>query len=489
MLVCEKISFENVIVVSESGKVSDALPLTDTFLLKKFYLPEGKIKSFRRSTAGSGSHYLYPLEAEVDKSFLFVFAYDFPDGVNGDPVPVNIDETFEKDFMPSPTRPSESAAGPGHHVTVTVKPLRVLVFTSLVCCKERDDFDPGNLLGGGRMIPYVTVIANQPLSDVFTTVVHKRPDNMTMLGHHHHHSHSNMNSKIENGLWADNNEPNMIPGAGVPSPFWDNLFDCYKVGNSSGTYEVVKPDKPARTVKDAIQTLSVVPNVLIGDKKPYSNRNFKRVKRQGAFDNIHVAPTMTSSDRPAGAPWYADRVFMAPFCEHDCLHTHWRWSVATASRQNLGWSEDDGKGLTIGRPNQVAGAPMVPENQVVRIKISSDSEWEYRVHANGRSAEKYLEPIPAGTFTLVNLHGSAYALSVNATQFFLAKTYVSSMISLFYEPALSHTGGWIDIQNQQEVLSSDSVYLYWHLRYGGDLRSSTPQERMFITDDAKIRDE
>jgi hypothetical protein len=176
---------------------------------------------------------------------------------------------------------------------------------------------------------------------------------------------------------------------------------------------------------------------------------------------------------------------MAPFCEHDCLHTHWRWGEFAVEQQNRGWSAPTSHPTLVpGRPYAIAGAPMVPHNQAVTISIPSLHEFEYRVHATGWFPATQ-DPIPAGTYTFVNHHGSAYALSVNAVLFQAAKVQVGLATEAALDP---HVGS--------PALSSNSAILYWYLRFGGTQGAlfipDIVQERLKTTGaagDAKIRDD
>ncbi len=475
MLVCDSVSFDD-IIVHANGKASKPLPLTDQFILQKHFLEAGRINPFDPKNPVIGSHYLYPLESELDKSFLFVYAYDFLNGLDQDPVAVSDSTILFSDFMPDPQHRSAQTARPGEQLTVTLGVPRVVVFQSLVCCKERDDFDPGGLLGGGRMIPHLMIMVNQPASNVFAKIHHKRPSQMKMLEHKEHHDHSNMNKAVENGLWADKNKTGLLP-----SPFWDDIFDCYLLGGKSGVFKVVRPDKGARPVNGAVKVFDKI--ALLG--KDYENRDFNRLPRQGAFDNIHVAPTITTTAKASEPQFHTDKVYMAPFCEHDCLHMHWRWGKDYDAKQNLGWSLSTGSGVVPGKPYMDAGVPMVPENQFVDINLTGLSSYKYEVHAKGKSAASPLDPIPAGTYTFVNHHGSAYALSVNMLMFTAAKGLVSTIVHNSGEPTLT-------LAHAAEILSLDSVFLYWHLRWGGITNTFSPdevKERVVTIDAAKVRDE
>jgi hypothetical protein len=122
------------------------------------------------------------------------------------------------------------------------------------------------------------------------------------------------------------------------------------------------------------------------------------VAGQGAFDNLHLAPRMLAPQAVRDASPGDQRlkeVAMAPFCVHDCLHLHWRWAQWYVNEHTYGWDGDT--------PYRKAGAPMVPPNQRVSIRVCDPHTAEY--HVRMRSPK-------AGAWQVIMHHGFAYALSV-----------------------------------------------------------------------------
>ncbi len=485
MTVCDKIGFSEVFVKpTGEGAQPVPVPLSDDFVVKTFQLEKGHIKPFA-TAAGPGTHFLYPLEAKVDKSYLYVLVIDFPDGFNGSPKPLKNLAALDSDiFMPGPDGlpPSVDVIG-GERITITVTVPRIVVFISLICCKERNNFEPGGILGGGRMVPHMMIMSNRELAEVRAAVSIKRPTNLKMEGGDHSIHQQIMNNKIENAFYADDNTSLAFdfPGEGIPdlvSPLWSDLFDCYLLGVDSNTVQfngrvvntdpfvVVRPDFPARSVAGAVERIS---RLSLSRPRTYAAHTMKRVARQGAFDNLHVAPTMKSDAQPTFSPpqptpadvtrlYGLDRVFMAPFCEHDCLHTHWRWGTTISHLPQFGWSEPEffPGSIVPGKPHKVAGAPMVPVNQEVRIGITGPSSFIYRVTAKGLPvAGKSV--IPSGTYTFINHHGSGYSIKVDAVLLGFAKGATQFVVATQGEPVLDFA----------DALSGNSAHLYWHMRFGG----------------------
>jgi hypothetical protein len=98
-----------------------------------------------------------------------------------------------------------------------------------------------------------------------------------------------------------------------------------------------------------------------------------RCDRQGEYDNLHIHPYVGFDD-PAGAGKTDDQgkpMVEAPIAADECVHLHWRWGKnlpGSAITPNLakalrGYSKDN-------QPNFTDGAPLIPANQTLRIKIS-----------------------------------------------------------------------------------------------------------------------
>ena len=123
---------------------------------------------------------------------------------------------------------------------------------------------------------------------------------------------------------------------------------------------------------------------------------------QGEFDNLHIAPKMvvrpqyvTSKRIPKEKLLGLDRITMAPFCFHDCLHMHVRWGAGDNDAQNRGWRDEE-------TPNALAGAPLVPTNQKVTLNLLSPTSFEYIAEAQG---------VRAGTWQIMLHDGPADALN------------------------------------------------------------------------------
>ena len=173
---------------------------------------------------------------------------------------------------------------------------------------------------------------------------------------------------------------------------------------------------------------------------------------QGAFDNIHIAQKVIFESVLKDKRWantHPDRVSMAPFCAHDCMHTHWRWGDAGSSdRWIKGWSN--------GFPYSKSGSPLVPENQEVEVKlvaggaprafpginaatfIASPNGFEYAATAHDVDMLAWQYFYHHGSGYAVHMERSfdqfAGALSVN--RYGLVSNWASAYMMMRYDPGL-----------------------------------------------------
>jgi hypothetical protein len=217
---------------------------------------------------------------------------------------------------------------------------------------------------------------------------------------------------------------------------------------------VVRRDRPS-----ARERTGLIKEVEMGSSRGsswisgYKPRVVKKVPRQGEFDNIHMAPKMklpAAILRKLPSNWPRDAT-MAPFCVHDCFHLHWRWGKPHQLAPNgpkwvLGWSGDT--------PYREAGAPMVPPNQDVSIKMLSACSMAYTARINA--------PV-AGRWQIVMHHGAAYALSYTLLPNWLP--YLNDGLTPDLQGEVLGEGKWANF--------------YWHLRYAfaqHPLRSLDPTD-------------
>jgi hypothetical protein len=181
-----------------------------------------------------------------------------------------------------------------------------------------------------------------------------------------------------------NDESRPLPGGKyVPTaPEWDRVFDYIIPGirNEMIIDAVVYP-RGARGKRPRF-TIPWSPAMFVGSS---IDMTCYREPGQGEYDNIHITPYLgfddPTTDDPTAAtaatnyPWIE-----APLAADEAIHLHWRWgSAVPAGAQNVGVSPAEFMGWQDlpaasnsppPRPNQIAGAPLIPPNQSLRIKVT-----------------------------------------------------------------------------------------------------------------------
>lgn len=209
------------------------------------------------------------------------------------------------------------------------------------------------------------------------------------------------------------------------------------------------------------------------DLLPRKKADVVKWARQGEFDSIHIAPRMKAHlllGKPElSVPAYGDtlsEIRMAPFCEHDCMHTHWRWGASWNHERmqrllknntpisGFGSTDSDAKFSGVGVPYTEIGAPLVPRNQEVKVSFESGHVFNYTA--------TIAKDIAPGVWQAVYHHGSGYAVSI------VEKMQVNSLIHLL-------TGDIFD-----SVPEPQFSEFYWTLRFQDTVDG--PLERIEIAD-------
>lgn len=441
------------------------LPLTAQYQVARYHLREGFVP---------GTHSLWPFQHEVDQSVALVFLYEVrPDGTLA---PVTSEIWSMDGFMPD--GPPVFHVPPSDTMSYALQFHFVAVVVSLVCCKEKNDFEPGGILFAGRFFPQISVISSEPLERVVASVEYQRPPSTP------HHA-ADMDPPIRMAFYTDTNRH---LARYILLPFWYDIFDYYQnTGINPGlTYTMVDWARRPRTIAaGAVEEAAFIDGGPSGhphwlqryahDNYPshyvgYVDRVFPKALGQGAFDSVHVAPSMKAwpnivpfdpDDQSYNAPIWRDTftsIRMAPFCEHDCVHTHWRWGaswggVADAVAPNKRYL----KGFSGDRAAVTMGAPLVPSNHVIQVTSIDVRTFRYQAEA---------APVPAGTWQVVNHHGSAY--------------------SLFVEEAAGTIGGESLGGLREAIAGGNSgqwAMIYWHMRWQPTSRG--PVERLHVLDLAR----
>jgi hypothetical protein len=395
--VCDWITWGPVRVTSE-GKRLD-LPLTEKYLLRTYFLRTGLVPE-----SNSG---FWQLKTNLHSSFQHVFGYQM-DLSSGRLVPIK-KEHLDHPHLMNPHR--EEAFSPlrvdgGKTLRVHVAPLRIIVVVTLGCAGERKDFEPGGVMGAARILPTFMVMANLPVDSIETAVTLERPPTSAQC----HMDGERMTERTYPALFTDCNSGSKVSMA----PYWSQIFDYYDANPPAGTtFKAVRRGYVGQRRDDLLQIYDDPTRHgrldtyvdLLKSKPPnlYTTRPVQKMDGQGEFDNLHIAPRMIAPDKylQAHPDWKLDEIVMAPFCLHDCLHTHWRWGLQLEEKWIRGWG---GTADSPGLPHQRFGGPMVPPNQDVQITLLDAPGFKYEAKATN--------PRPSEWQVFMH-HGSAYAISVS----------------------------------------------------------------------------
>jgi hypothetical protein len=209
---------------------------------------------------------------------------------------------------------------------------------------------------------------------------------------------------------------------------------------------------------------------LVPGQRPhaYEQRDVHKLARQGEFDSVHIAPKMIASPSVVEKhPHLAEtlrNIAMAPFCIHDCLHTHWRWYDGFRPKKwTAGWS---GTAENPGDPYAEPNAPQVPPNQQVRMTLIGQcgTPQGYKYDAVARNPQ-------AGKWQVIFHHGAAYALDTSA---FLGGVLPKAMQAFLMQ---MEGGGLVPGDWFQPRWS----LFYWHLRYALLGGGTEAHERLLLS--------
>lgn len=448
---------------------------------------------------------LWPLAANIDLSFLQVYVYDLLPGdatphpldvarmtpsdaegitraragyeeIHHDAVAVGADNWLFEDaeFFPertlSDTHEATAAAAAGalggifatagaKTTTLALAPKRIVVVCMVTLNGETADFEPAGLVDVARMYPCIMVNATFSLKQVDASVFIDRPAKTTLRSGHAHCCE--MHEAIGSVLVTDTNSgAERLPYA--PVPFWDSMFNYYEPApfarfGSRDLHMVRRGGRFGRTREndDGWVVREVGYDPILGPfgtsvTEPVTRTNVLKVAGQGAFDNVHIAPKMHLLEAvqiggqkiSSHAAYALDEITMAPFCAHDCLHFHWRWSDAfQLHRGTHGFDERN-------RPHAKAGAVMVPKNQEVDLRLVAPHRIVYTARVRDCAARQW-QPIMH--------HGGAFGVDASGLMATVAR-YGIDMLARQPQVVLK--------DGRTLVSAADSWSLfYWKLRY------------------------
>ncbi|MFT3924528.1 MAG: hypothetical protein QM778_18460 [Myxococcales bacterium] len=500
MTVAMSVNFGPISVRTATGTVE--LPLTQRYFVKGLMLPDG---------SNAGTNPWWPIPATLDQSFAAAFAYNVTTLKNKEPTPAAAADFEAPTFMPDP---GTTQPGAQHLICVVL---------SLVCMKERADFEPTGTVGMGRFYPHLMIMSNQSIAGkeaLQTKISIMRPFKAGYYGVARPSKslgHPDMDPEIRPLLVTESNVTRTTDPLNIAAlPYWDLLFDyisptipfenpCTVVDYSTGRRklsrllehldyskvafdvsmrilqwsrflpselaklapavgEILLTRPSLRTVmyKEGLSSYLLPDNLKKSWFMPFVQRDIIKLPRQGAFDSLHLSPRMKAhrligNKELAEDRWQLtiDSIGMAPVCEHDCVHTHWRWGLEFENQKSvfnkyplMGFKEDTVSQFAgTGKPYQLLGSPMVPLNQEVKLELRANNHFVYAASC------KDVQP---GVWQPVFHHGSAYPVGIMdlALPLFEAtKSFIST--------------------------SGESSEFYWNLRY--QATTEGPLERIQMT--------
>lgn len=409
--VYDRLEFQSISIVRTGGTKVD-LPLSSSYMLRAWHTRLGHIRPFADNFIGKANP-LWQLDARIDHSMLVAFGYKL-DGSAMKPLSLAECDAFGEDLIPTSAASPQcefiaDPKTPGVVATVCVGASRYIALVELVLCKEHNDFVPGGFVGFARIHPHAMVWSNESVRRVESTIVMARPKHGMSHGESMHKRHKAL-------VVTDTNYPHS-PSAKFgpfPIPFADAIYDYFEVEPAKvfASRAPADGDHPQQrtgeiTLADARFTTERTLSNVVHRHSRFTDNDADIVKqpRQGQFDNVHIGVrmrlSMTMPDGPE-FPWGAidhknvlvdDDLSMIFQCLHDCCHMHVRWSAMFDDRIIAGWSG--------GKPNALAGAPAVPENQTVFASFPDEHTLVYRAIA---------EKVAAGELSIFCHHGLAYAV-------------------------------------------------------------------------------
>jgi hypothetical protein len=217
---------------------------------------------------------------------------------------------------------------------------------------------------------------------------------------------------------ATNNYQAHAAGLAAILPHWSWLFDYTDpltvaqpgaTANFVGAWAADETTPGARKARDGTEVLLDWPagsdfNDLKGlSPVPQPALRHRRYARQGVWDNIHVTA-------PMGTDAKGRLIVSAPVCADKCFHLHWRWGVDGVKAPTIfvqepelyyGWAEKGGT-----RSHAEAGAPLIPPNQHLEVKLERVSDAELKI----LYATKARSPVP-GHWQVSLEQGTAFAFN------------------------------------------------------------------------------
>lgn len=473
-------------IVTETGTTLD-LPLSLDYVHSKYHVTGGYV--------GENALDFHPLEAYLDHGIVIAFAYEIGGGSVRPYTPSSTDpsEVALQDYLANGASAADPASNrwfsqmydgefmPGTNPTMTttdstrpvsVFPPRVIIAVTLSTMRERADFEPGGIVGMGRIYPHVMVRSNVALKRIETAAKLTRPTTTTTLDNGNETVSGpccNAYPEIKSILVADANEDPWGVNDAF-KPFWSGVFSYYEVDPdvrlNGQTLHMVRRDRSTTRTESSCGYRDLA-------SSPETFTSIEKRPRQGEFDNIHIAPRLRLDaasvtywavlaippgrryDSISSSAMRLDQLAMAPFCSHDCLHSHWRWSPG-GPRWTKGW----GSGVA---PYAEEAVPMIPTNHDLDAICNNPNTVIFveKAFPSSSVGEDDTGTMRADYFQIFFYPGAAYAQGIVTWR----ESVGASMLTWF---ANGRTGfsSWDFADSSNTIMGIDvPAVLYWNLRY------------------------
>lgn len=487
-------------------QLSDAIAeLSDPYTLpleSKFHFQTWTVHSTR--VDGGGGNRLWPVPGQLDYAVVHVFVFDVQK--DGSVTPMAVDDYADRadlaNLLRACRRYSPGAkkavvqddAAPvsqdlfkddlfrsggniatvevGRETAVKTVPTRIAVAITLTCYRQTGDYQPAGpfprTAGAARFWPVVQVVSTKRIAELRASIEFDRPSTSEWDASRGCHG----SREISSMLVADTNAGARLgtPSQSAPAANWSSLFNYYVTNAEqdiglNNEIHMVRAWKPEYR-SDNSSVLRRSPGA-----EDQVSRSLYKCARQGEFDNVHMSPKMSLVDAkfamvhenlanlgwgigPAltttpvlvdlsdRARFKLDNLSMAPFCAHDCLHMHWRWTDAGPDSAQLGFEGYE--------PNMKPGAPMVPDAQDVYVWFRARGWLTYHAeHADEEGA-------PVAQWVPVLHHGAAYLTDSNTAAITAAQLDVNRRSRVRF----------LRSNNEFDVVTIPSwAAFYWNIRY------------------------
>lgn len=343
----------------------------------------------------SRNHPHHRLATSVEKSIVLLYGYLLQ--ADGTLQPIAETDATNVDFVPNVF----ADALTNQSATTTV----VLVHVEIALCEPKADFEPFGAADAARGYPRLSVWSQKEVDEINCDIGFKRPKKTTL-----HHAHGD--KSIYMSVYTDRNliddDKELTPFT-VLQPYWPKIFDNYRIDiqgaaaitciTNNQTPRIRDDIRKVRAsdtdftlnffespgfngITDGFDFVSFFPYTDIEDE-PDVFTSLRKFPFQGQFDNVHLAPAMNLN---------GEAVHMAPLCEHDCFHMHWRWSNGFKNIESKGWSSGWPES---GGPNETPGRPLTQPKQTVDILPAPTGEspgFIYRAQAKRADFDVSLRP-------------------------------------------------------------------------------------------------